>query len=95
MLCLTLRGSSTDLYNGRLTSSILTHDRSGQHGCLIRLDHFGARFCRRAVQDCEQIHVMIRRRFSHRLFRADVRPISMDAIAVEVAWPRRYHRRCR
>jgi hypothetical protein len=57
--------------------------------------HLIEAFARRAVQDCEQTHVMIRRQFSHRLFRADVCPSSMDAIAVEVAGPRRYHRRRR
>ena len=35
---------------------------------------------------------MTRREFTLRLFRADICPSSMDAIAVEVAWSGRYHR---
>ena len=45
-----------------------------------------ARFVRRALQDCERIRAVIRRKFTLRLFRADIGPpSSMAAIAVEVA----------
>jgi hypothetical protein len=35
-----LRGSWTGLYNGRLNLFTTQHDRSGEVGCLITLDHF-------------------------------------------------------
>lgn len=35
-----LRGSWTSLCNGRLNLFTTQHDRSGEHGCLITLDHF-------------------------------------------------------
>jgi hypothetical protein len=47
------------------------------------------------MKDCERSCVMIRREFTLRLFRVYTCPSSMDAIVVEVAWPGRYHRRCR
>ena len=41
------------------------------------------------MRGCERIRAVIRRKFTLRLFRVDIGPSSMDAIAVEVAWPGR------
>ncbi len=48
-----------------------------------------------ATGDCERIRVLTGKGVLFRLFRADICPSSMDAIAVEVAWPGAYHRGCR
>jgi hypothetical protein len=70
----------------------MQHDRTGEGGCLVTLDHFGTRFVRRTLQARERIRALIHREFTLQLFCADIYPSSMDAIAVEVARPGRYHR---
>jgi hypothetical protein len=52
----------------------------------LALDLYGA------MRGCERICALIHREFTLQLFRADICLSSMDAIAVEVARPGRYHR---
>jgi hypothetical protein len=92
---LTRKKARTGSYSGPLYFLTTQHDRTGEDGCLITMDHFGAHLMRRALQDDDRNRAVIRRRFTLRLVRADIFPNSMDAVAVEVAWPRRYHRGCR
>jgi hypothetical protein len=67
------------------------HDRSGEDGCPVTLDHFAAACGRARHVGCKRICAVIRRKCTLRLFRADICPSSMDAIAVEVAWPGGHH----
>jgi hypothetical protein len=46
-----VRGSWTGLCNGRPTSSLMQHDRSGQGGCLVRLDHLERYDLQRAMSE--------------------------------------------
>src|SRR5450755_1386939 len=68
------------------------HHRSGQRGCLITLDHFERSICTaRHVGLCADSRSDSQEGYTLRLIRADICPISMDTIAVEVAWSGRHH----
>lgn len=77
------------------TLFITQHDRSGENRCLSTFDHFGHSILGRACKHRERICAVIWGQLTLPLFRADIYPISTDAIVVEVAWPGCYHRSCR
>ena len=80
-----VRESWTGLYNGRCNPSLHNMIEVAKTDVWSNWTTLSARFVRRALQDCERIRAVIRRKFTP----ADIGPSSMDAIAVEVAWPGR------
>jgi hypothetical protein len=80
-----LRGSWTGLCHGRLTSSLVGHNISGEHRCLVTLDHSWARAISGATRDCDLIRAMIPVHTDS--FRVDIAPVRWTRLLLKSLGP--------